>query len=221
MTAGPLRVVPPRGHDSLRAMPPVRATVFRVAGASAVLVLALWQLGCGQSFRIIHRGDVHFERCYGSDFDARIPPEYKLGCWAAWLRHYTFGQPLHRIQYAESRVAAITAGLPGPNLPQQPVLEIIAPAYASDTADAEPPADRSQPPPLAIPPSGDSAEAAEASTRPVPAPRVDASPPESRCAAICRTDWSSCVPACSQPETRDACRTTCDGEFRTCMRACF
>lgn len=198
-----------------------------MAGAGALVALAVSSVGCGRSFRVIHRGDVHFERCYGSDFDERIPAEYKLGCWASWLRHYTFGQPLHRIRYAESRVAAITAGLPGPHLPSAPVLTIVAPAYAADTAEPAtdaaaqpaPGAAQAPVPDITIPPRTDSTAAAEASTRPTDGPAPSA-PAESRCAAICRTDWNACVPACTQPETRDVCRSGCDDELRTCMRAC-
>lgn len=180
----------------------------RVAAAGIGVAVLLG--GCGRSFRIVHRGDVHFERCYGSDFDPRIPPEYKLGCWTAWLRHYTFGQPLHRVQYAESRVAAIAAGLPGPHLPTAPVYAIVAPAYAGDAttaAQAQPadPATAQPDPPGETPPL-------------LPG---EPPPPESRCTAICRTDWNACVPACSQPEVRDRCRYACDEEFRTCMRGCF
>jgi len=93
----------------------MRASLPRFARAFALL--STIALGCIPSHRLVHEGDVYFERCYGADFDHRIAQSQRESCWQAWIAHYTKHQPAHRVDYALRRVEALQNGEPPPELP--------------------------------------------------------------------------------------------------------
>jgi hypothetical protein len=99
----------------------MRASLPRFARALLLmfgsLVFSALTPACIPSHRMVHDGDVYFERCYGADYDARYPAGQKEACWQAWLAHYTKHQPAHRVDYALRRIEALQNGEPAPELP--------------------------------------------------------------------------------------------------------
>jgi hypothetical protein len=84
---------------------------FDMAKATCVLWLGCTMaFGCAPSHRMVHEGNVYFERCYGADFEAKVPAQQREACWTAWLAHYTRHQPSHRVDYAMRRIENIQAG---------------------------------------------------------------------------------------------------------------
>jgi hypothetical protein len=87
-----------------------------------------------------HESTSYFERCYATDLEERASIEDKRLCWAAWLEHYTTGQPPDRVRYAEDRLAALARGESQPPLRRQAAA--VAPAAPID-AGVAPPVDAS------------------------------------------------------------------------------
>lgn len=190
-----------------------------------------------------YQSSIYYERCYSADFDPRIRAPEKEACWTAWLEHYTEGQASHRVDYAMSRVEAITRGETLPTLPGMPEAS-LGPSLstvtysASELADPTaggpvPPSDgtgiapsdaaNGGPPRLtAVPTPGE--EPPVAATPPGPAgpttASVNAPPAPTRAARIPPPPPApaACSPICTP--RWDACLTRCASSGPGCIEAC-
>lgn len=155
-------------------------------------------LGCAPSHRMVHEGNVYFERCYGADFDPKVRPELREACWSAWLAHYTRHQPSHRVDYALRRIESIQTG--------ESTLEL--PGLRG--GQSKPPVD----PTMRDVPHGRPPFAAVQAA-------PDAGPDEARhgCAEVCDSLETQCVAAC--PPDLFACRDLCVRENQICRKGCY
>lgn len=167
--------------------------MHRLTWLSAILLSA-----CIPSLRVVHDGNRYFERCYGADFDPRIPEAEKELCWQAWLAHYTRHQPAQRVDYAMRRVEALMAGEPAPVLP--------------GVGDAQP---NVAPSPEIIAELGTLHGAAATSQAP-----ASEKPPgvPNGCFSACNAFEHDCVAICSPDDGE--CRRTCSREREICLGGC-
>jgi len=86
-------------------------------GSLTAVTLLFLGASCIPSYRMVHDGNLYFERCYGADFDRQVDATKREECWQAWLGHYTRHQPAHRVDYAMRRIEALQNGEPMPTLP--------------------------------------------------------------------------------------------------------
>lgn len=175
-----------------------RRALFFSLGAFALAIVAL---ACGPSFQVVYEGDVRFEHCYGMDQTA-APIETKKECWRQWLKGYTYGQSRDRVEFAASRVNALSVSTP----PDDPPGHIAA---------APMPTNAFAPPPN-IAASADGVGSAAAPSAPVSISSARPRTPGSDCADACEARWTSCRNGC-----RDATCANCDRAYRGCMPPCF
>jgi hypothetical protein len=195
-------------------------------------------VGCAPTYRSVYEGDVRFEHCYRVDEERHVPIHDKLQCWREWTRRYHYGQSRDRLGYALARertlAQAMAAGelaaprgamgtaqrsLPQPISAYVPPPQTMTPASASSEASASNGA-HSGPPAAADRGAIQVAPSAErsflAAERPAAAsPLADA--PGASCAGACGKTWV----LCKQPCKGESCRSTCDEQYRGCMRACY
>lgn len=170
---------------------------------SALVLLAA--VACGPSFQAIYDSDVHFEHCYALD-ETNTPQGSKRECWSQWLRSYTYGQSRDRVDFAASRVAALSVA----------TTLAVDPLQTHAVSAAPQPTNAFAPPPNVIGDAGPPGpDAGTASTdAPVETPRRHA--PGSECADACEARWSQCRNGCS-----DGTCDNCDRTYRACMPPCF
>lgn len=158
---------------------------------------------------MVHQADSFFEQCYSADYDPRVTYEQRQECWAAWLEHYTTGQPPERIDYANLRLTAIESGeqlSPLPGIPTSAVGTSYTASFFALT-------------------SGDGAEqVVDSEIRRIEPTRVRddlPAPPndDHQCADVCRPRWYACIEQCDDPH--GPCRDACETEQRTCLAGCF
>lgn len=171
----------------------------------ALFALVLLATGCGPSFQIVYESDVHFEHCYALD-QSTAPTASKSGCWKAWLRAYTYGQPRDRVDYASARLAALS---PDESRSDRKVAASSA-LPPTPAVDAPVPTNAFAPPPNIA--SATATTEAGAATASVALPRT----PGVECVDACANVWTTCRSGCKGPGC-----VPCDQAYRTCMRACF
>jgi hypothetical protein len=151
---------------------------------------------------MVHDGDTYFERCFGADYDPRVTPEQKEGCWAAWTAHYTKHQPAHRVDYALARIEAIQSGEHAPTLPG-----LGSGAVKVETAQVDD--ERA---------SAETASSNSGSSLLMPMTASDAGPVPNGCLHFCNQYESRCNASC--PGGNTACRLSCERERAFCLNGC-
>jgi hypothetical protein len=149
---------------------------------------------------MVHEGDTYFERCYGADFDVRVPQEKKELCWQAWLAHYTKHQPAHRVDYALGRIEALQSGEPAPFLPGL-VRGALTPGELRSELDA------------AV-----SAASNTGSLLLAPISAPDASSVPNGCSDFCSEYERRCNADC--PTANEVCTAGCQRERAICLNGC-
>ncbi len=182
---------------------------------------------CGPSFQAVYEGNARFEHCYALEENAQKPMPDKAACWRDWSEHYTYGQTRDRIQYATARYVALSQA---PALPTDEALMMAAPGEVPRvmTITAPAPTNAFAPPPKTLDPneakpSRPPSDVAGVPTVPEPKPVPQAAPlPASGCADTCSGKFRECSGTCDGDAVKKsrACQT-CQGTYRTCMRACF
>jgi hypothetical protein len=170
---------------------------------SPLVLVAL--VACGPSFQAIYDSDVHFEHCYALD-ETSTPQPSKKECWSQWLRSYTYGQSRDRVDFAASRVAALSVAT---NL-------AVDPMQTHAVSAAPLPTSAFAPPPNIIVDAGAPASEAGAATSNPPVSTSHRQTPGSDCADACEARWTSCRNGCS-----DGTCDNCDRAYRACMPPCF
>jgi hypothetical protein len=168
-------------------------------------LVALASAACGPSFQAIYDSDVHFEHCYAID-ETNISQASKRECWSQWLRSYTYGQSRDRVDFAASRVAALSA---------TSTLALSDPLQSHVVSAAPLPTNAFAPPPNVALDAGTVAVEAGPPLDPPPATGKLLAP-GSECADACEARWSSCRNGCSGGTCDN-----CDRAYRGCMPPCF
>lgn len=75
----------------------------------ALLVLSA-VAACGASPRLVQQSATYYEHCQAAEMNPERTVDERRECWVAWLEHYTIGQPLERISYAQERRIALAHG---------------------------------------------------------------------------------------------------------------
>ncbi|MCL2723996.1 MAG: hypothetical protein FWD69_06115 [Polyangiaceae bacterium] len=229
----PLPPAPLRGHDGFVKRKPVAKTLGRVCksvGAQrAALLSIVWVAAsaCGPSFQAIYEGNARFEHCYALEENPQATMPAKADCWRDWSEHYTYGQTRDRVQYAIARYVALSQA---PTTPTDEALMNAAPGVMPrvNTISAPAPTSAFAPPPKVL------VEVTDAQATP-PYPGVAAlasatihvAPPlpDTSCADQCSNAFRVCGVQCVNPAPGSraigAPCTTCDDNYRACMRACF
>ena len=183
----------------------------------------------------MYDGDVRFEHCYRVDEERQVAITDKLQCWRDWTRRYSYGQSRDRVGYALARERTLAQAMAAG--------ELAAPRGAVDTSQRALPQPISAyaPPPQTMTPASATSErrvsngvhasisgvAADGGSN-AAAPNAEgsllagASPaladaPGASCGGACGKTWVSCKQPCKGAN----CRSTCDDQYRGCMRACY
>gem|GEM_PF-5107294 len=157
---------------------------------------------CAPSHRMVHDGNVYFERCYGAEFNDKVSPIEREACWNAWLADYTRHQPAHRIDYAMRRVEAIQAGDGTLKLP------------GISRGQSAPPTDTSVSSQMKLRSVRVGAEVATTSHEPA---TKDAVP--HGCHSVCRDYQQRCEAVC--PDESPDCKLLCVREEEICTHGCY
>ncbi|MDP9152396.1 MAG: hypothetical protein M3O36_20915 [Myxococcota bacterium] len=176
-----------------------------------LLVLGVGAVACGPSFQALYECDVRFEHCYAVDQTAATP-DAKRGCWREWLHGYTYGQSRDRVEYAAKRFGQLSLDV-APGLAVEP-----------HTVAAPMPTNAFVPPPNVaegrVTPESAPYAPPDAGTGEAPGSKLAARPashaPGAECAEGCAELWSSCHGHC-----KDQGCELCNGQYRTCVPACF
>jgi hypothetical protein len=59
---------------------------------------------------MVQQSATYYERCQAAELNPVRTLDERRECWVAWLEHYTLGQPLERISYAQERRIALAHG---------------------------------------------------------------------------------------------------------------
>jgi hypothetical protein len=143
----------------------------------------------------VHQGDRYFERCYGADFDAKVPVTKKESCWQAWITYYTKHQPAHRVDYALARIESLQNGDPLPTLPD---------LASEPSRPAEHDTD---------------AAASDVSSQILVTMAPDAGPVPNGCLHFCNEYESDCNARCDRGSL--SCSANCEHERGLCLRGCY
>jgi len=149
---------------------------------------------------MVHQSNAYFERCHSADYDPTVQANIRQACWAAWLEHYTGGQPPERLEYARRRLRALEEGITVPPLPGLPSSAL----GSSHTAS------------FLVTSSSSSTE----QVLPSAVPQSPAAPTADDGAArleVCAPERVRCRDACDSAGCHDA----CIAEYRTCLRGLY
>lgn len=172
--------------------------MVRVGFPVLVVLFSALAHGCAPSIRMVHQSSTFFEQCHGADYDTHVTPDERQRCWSVWLAHYTLGQNVERVAYAEARLSGGEIA-PLPSLASAEVGSYTA-SFLSMSADEIPEGD--------VP---DSARRHEE--------RLPSAPnPDHQCAPVCAPRWDNCIRRCQEPY--GSCRDACETEHRTCLGGC-
>lgn len=211
-----------------------------------LLALCVVLLACGASPRMVQQSATFYERCQAAELNPSRTLDERRECWVAWLEHYTVGQPLERISYAQERRIALAHGEEVPPLPDQvdPGHELRssrepAPSPAiplEPTPEGEMPSDGAE-----TPPETDS-EVAETIVDPDAFRQDEGAPPgrhfsvrtvappdeapvpgppgvvDSPCGTACNPAWYRCAERCHGRS--GGCMNACVSHHRQCMGGC-
>lgn len=182
---------------------------------------------CGPSFQALYEGNARFEHCYALEDDPQAKMTNKADCWRDWSERYTYGQTRDRVQYAIARYVALSQAS---TMPTDEVLTNAAPGVTPRVMTIRAPAPTSvfAPPPkvlveaqdaqAATPTTIASASALAPADRPQPMPAAS-------CADQCSDAYRACGVQCVSVEAGSRAIgmpcVMCEGNYRTCMRACF
>jgi hypothetical protein len=167
------------------------------------LAMGLGGVACGPSVRMVHQSNSYFETCHAADFDPSVRISDKRACWAAWLEHYTDGQPPDRVAYALERLEDLDRGrtlraLPGIRT------TMVGTAYTGSTL----PSAESGPAEVESRHDANGERPESPSERPISACDRACAPRVERCLSHCR-------------DHANGCRQACEVEERLCSRGCF
>jgi hypothetical protein len=200
-----------------------------------ISILAL-AAGCTPRYQSLYDSDVRFEHCYRVDEERQVAIIDKLQCWQDWNRHHSYGQSRDRVGYGAARERTLGQALAAGDK----AVPRGAPAGESTGTLPQPLTAYAPPPPTMTPASapGENAgghggpssvrepAATEGATRVATsslamstvdgaAPLVDA--PGASCSGGCGKTWTNCKHQCQS----GTCRTSCDEQYRGCMKGCF
>lgn len=167
---------------------------------------------CGASIQAVYEGDVRFEHCMALDSRQDVKPTLRNACWEEWIKFYTFGQTLDRVEYAKRRQkqlasssdfdegsteeeARAKSAVPDPT-------SVLAPPPMKLTTDGGPPT-----PDASVEDAGDVGDPDGG----IPLP------PGANCVDECDEGWIACRKECAIA----ACNRACDTKHRRCMQKCF
>lgn len=182
---------------------PVLFTIAALAGVSA----------CGASIQAVYEGDVRFERCMALDSRSDVKPTLRSACWEEWVKYYTFGQTLDRVEYAKQREKQLRTAS---DFEEGLALSLAGEARARSAVPD--PTSVLAPPPMTLATDG-GVPGASTDTGGDDA-GADASipaPPGAACADECDEAWTTCRKECAIT----ACNKGCEAKHRRCMRRCF
>ncbi|MFK7999052.1 MAG: hypothetical protein AB8H86_05620 [Polyangiales bacterium] len=210
-----------------------------------LLILSVALLACGASPRMVQQSATYYERCQAAELNPSRTLDERRECWVAWLEHYTIGQPLERISYAQERRIALAHGEEVPPLPDQvdPGHELRSSQedVASPNAVPEAGAADTEPPETAS-----EGESSEQDDRAIADPNVfrqdEGAPPgrhfsvrtvappdeapvpgppgvvDSPCGTACNPAWYRCAERCHGRS--GGCMNACVSHHRQCMGGC-
>lgn len=177
------------------------------------MVLLSMGTACGASIQAVYEGDVRFEHCMALDARQEVKPKIRSACWEEWVKFYTFGQTLDRIEYAKKRTKQLLASSDFDEGDE--ISETRAKSAVPD------PTTVLAPPPMTFVSDGGSTPAEDAS-----APSPDASaesvaalplPPGASCIDACDSGWAACRKDCAIA----ACQRGCDTKHKRCVQKCL
>jgi hypothetical protein len=207
----------------------------RVAMGMGCISIFSLAAGCTPRYQSLYDSDVRFEHCYRVDEERQVAIIDKLQCWQDWNRHHSYGQSRDRISYAVARERTLGQALAAGE-------KAVPRGAAGESAGTlpQPMTAYAPPPPTMTPASapGESAgdhggrsgvrepAATEGATRVATSslamssvdgatPMVDA--PGASCSGGCGKTWANCKHQCPSGN----CRTSCDEQYRGCMKGCF
>lgn len=191
---------------------------------------------------MVQQSATYYERCQAAELNPERTMDERRECWVAWLEHYTTGQPLERVSYAQERRIALAHGEEVAPLPDQvdPGHELRSSQEASTSAAPEPdgPVEGSEAP-EAAPDGTDSGQAiadpnifrqdegappgrhfsvrtvAPPDEAPVPGPPGVVDSP---CGSACNPAWYRCAERCHGRS--GGCMNACVSHHRQCMGGC-
>lgn len=204
------------------------------------LILSFALLACGASPRMVQQSATYYERCQAAELNPARTMDERRECWVAWLEHYTIGQPLERISYAQERRIALAHGEEVAPLPDQvdPGHELRSTQEATASAEPEPAGD-GEDPSETEPDGADSVQAivdpnvfrqdegappgrhfsvrtvAPPDEAPVPGPPGVGDGP---CGTACNPAWYRCAERCNGRS--GGCMNACVSHHRQCMGGC-
>jgi hypothetical protein len=171
---------------------------------------------CGPSVQAVYEGNVRFEHCYRLDLDPNIAATHRHACWQSYVEGYRYGQTKDRIDYANRRARALSAG--DTSRPSLRLDGVDAAAPTSPTEAPMPTNVHAPPPPMAKTTATADAGRPDASGAP------EAAAPQAKCSAACWDSWSRCGGlSCDSDaggKVGQACES-CDRDYRRCMQRCF
>lgn len=157
----------------------------------AFALLAL--TSCGPSLQAMQRSSTFYEQCYAIDASAEERHGRKIQCWNEWIADYSDGQPMSRVRFARTRIAALSVG-------------------ADRGIDLRAPTDVTM-----VAPVAETAMHTSFDERAANLPATD----PTTCLGTCNERAQTCTGAC--PSTGDkiaSCRIACGAERRVCLHAC-
>lgn len=200
--------------------------------------LASALLACGASPRMVQQSATYYERCQAAELNPVRTLDERRECWVAWLEHYTLGQPLERIGYAQERHIALAHGEeiaplpdradPGHELRSSQEEDVqIAPVSVDEVLEPESDPNPEPTEAIADPDAFRQDEGAPPgrhfSVRTVAPPDQApvAGPPgtaDGPCGTACNPSWYECAEGCSGRS--EGCMNACVSRHRQCMGAC-
>jgi hypothetical protein len=184
---------------------PRGSRLLRVAIAAGFLAATI---SCGASIQAVYEGDVRFEHCMSVDAQPDVKPAIPSTCWEEWLKFYTFGQTLDRIEHARARVKQLSASSDFTEAEwkaQNPSKPAAVPDPTSVAA----------PPPMLLTVDGGARDGGPADS----GADADAAVvlPGADCAGECQQGYAVCRKECKT----DACEKACVTKYKRCMKRCF
>jgi hypothetical protein len=191
--------------------------------------------GCTPRYQSLYDSDVRFEHCYRVDEERQVAIIDKLQCWQDWNRNHSYAQSRDRIGYGAARERTLSQALAAGEK------AVPRGAAGESTGTLPQPMTAYAPPPPTMTPASAAGENAsghngsssvheaattEGATRVATsslamssgdgaAPLVDA--PGASCSGGCGKTWTNCKHQCQS----GTCRTSCDEQYRGCMKGCF
>lgn len=208
------------------------AVAFAVSAGALAWLAEMSLFGCGASYQAIYEGEVRFEHCYKLDEEPNIPLTQRRECWKEWTQFYTYEQTRDRVEYAATRLHALSRQIDGPTA-EPAGSEADAGGNPHAIVGAPAPTSAFETPPVTqIVKRDDGGTAMSADAGPVGAHTPSAgdlagaidvldpsnSPPGQMCIITCGKGWHTCWNGCTKDQAK--CKTGCDTRFKACVPKC-